>query len=138
MSYITMMKLFLTLSLILCLVQTTNGFCFYDRYTIAIYNDVKDAIYARCQSSDSDLGMSIIHIHMKIEWQFCPTPWALYFCHFYWGSKQNIFDVYNKSFRERCSDHRIVAWKANETGFWFTAALHVSFPDPWEFMYPWK
>ncbi|KAG5524852.1 hypothetical protein RHGRI_031504 [Rhododendron griersonianum] len=47
----------------------------------------------RCQSKDDDMGTRTTKYREDFHWRFVPNVWGktLYFCHFYWGSKQRVF-----------------------------------------------
>ncbi|CAN4090975.1 unnamed protein product [Withania somnifera] len=50
-----------------------------------------------CASKDDDLGDHYPTINEDFNWSFCQTVFGktLFFCHFWWGSKDKVFDVYN-------------------------------------------
>lgn len=49
-----------------------------------------------CASGDDDLGFHKITVGENYSWKFCPniSGSTLFFCHFWWNSKQVAFDVY--------------------------------------------
>ncbi|KAL6994673.1 hypothetical protein U1Q18_047411, partial [Sarracenia purpurea var. burkii] len=51
-----------------------------------------------CQSKDNDIGTHVLSTGQEFAWTFKPDilGTTLYFCHFYWGSKDTSFDVYNR------------------------------------------
>ncbi|XP_058219866.1 S-protein homolog 5-like [Rhododendron vialii] len=52
----------------------------------------------RCQSKDDDLGTHELQLSQEFSWEFQPKFFfrTLFFCHFYWGSKDRSFAVYDK------------------------------------------
>ncbi|XP_058217280.1 S-protein homolog 5-like [Rhododendron vialii] len=49
----------------------------------------------RCQSKDTDFGMHTLYEGQEFVWFFNRALTTLYFCHFYWGSKDRSFAVYD-------------------------------------------
>ncbi|KAG5527724.1 hypothetical protein RHGRI_028609 [Rhododendron griersonianum] len=83
-------------------------FCFghasssiFYKVTVHIISAVPDQptpLTVRCQSKDDDFGNHTLYYRQEFLWRFVPDFFlgrTVFFCHFYWGSKQNIFDVYN-------------------------------------------
>ncbi|KAL7177467.1 hypothetical protein ACSBR2_030764 [Camellia fascicularis] len=50
----------------------------------------------RCQSRDDDLGTHILNFGEDFQWSFRINVFytTSFFCHFWWGSKQQSFDVF--------------------------------------------
>ncbi|GFQ06871.1 hypothetical protein PHJA_002831100, partial [Phtheirospermum japonicum] len=82
----------------------------------------------RCQSKDNDLGYHTLPVNNDYHWSFCETLFGqtLFFCRFYWGSKQKVFDVFRAKYsREYNSEH---FWLAKSDGFYYaTENLTSSF-----------
>ncbi|GER25020.1 plant self-incompatibility protein S1 family [Striga asiatica] len=70
----------------------------------------------RCQSKDNDLGYHTLNFRQKYHWEFKLNFWGstLFFCHFYWNGKQQVFDVFNGR-----KDHfTVINWVVKEDGFY--------------------
>ncbi|XP_060180869.1 S-protein homolog 5-like [Lycium barbarum] len=48
-----------------------------------------------CASGDDDLGDHWLDVGTDFDWEFCANPSTLFFCHFWWGEKNQVFDVFN-------------------------------------------
>lgn len=50
-----------------------------------------------CASKNDDLGYHDLAINDDFNWSFCNAVFSqtLFFCHFWWSSKQKAFDVFN-------------------------------------------
>ncbi|OIS96907.1 hypothetical protein A4A49_60740 [Nicotiana attenuata] len=48
-----------------------------------------------CASGDDDLGYNYPALRTDFKWEFCAISNTLYFCHFWWGNKNTVFDVFN-------------------------------------------
>ncbi|KAH7834384.1 hypothetical protein Vadar_015460 [Vaccinium darrowii] len=101
---------------------------FTDRAEVHIRSDLPNntnPLYFRCQSKDTDFGMRKLNVGEEFYWKFRLQVWGrtLYFCHFYWGNRQSIFNVYDKySVRYLCaipgSDDLMCIWKVREEAFY--------------------
>lgn len=79
----------------------------------------------RCQSKNDDLGLRTLYQGQSFNWFFNPRGFidnTLFFCHFYWGSKQKIFNVYDKNIEKDYCDHvydkTYCYWEARPDGFY--------------------
>ncbi|KAM7466309.1 hypothetical protein LguiB_013871 [Lonicera macranthoides] len=69
---------------------------------IHIVNGLPDNTYSlvfRCQSKDDDLGEHQLLVGQEYYWKFHVNFFktTLFFCHFYWGDQDNVFDVFRAS-----------------------------------------
>ncbi|OIT37127.1 hypothetical protein A4A49_59295 [Nicotiana attenuata] len=48
-----------------------------------------------CASGDDDFGFNYPGLRTDFRWEFCSYHNTLYFCHFWWGNKNTVFDVFN-------------------------------------------
>ncbi|XP_071699963.1 S-protein homolog 6-like [Rutidosis leptorrhynchoides] len=122
-----------------------NG-CVMKRYTIHIQSDVNDLLL-HCQSKDDDLGNATRNAGESYDINFCLNIWrsTLYFCHFYSGSKQKVFDVYVTRFKKDPSycfrtDHDTrmdCYWSVREDGFYNPASFPPE-PDNWYKKFDWE
>ncbi|CAN4120688.1 unnamed protein product [Withania somnifera] len=68
-------------------------------YSVHILNnlpkDSKDALEIHCASGDNDLGHKFPPVGSDFNWGFCGLSNTLFFCHFWWGNYNQVFDVFN-------------------------------------------
>lgn len=64
---------------------------------VHIISRVPGPLRFRCQSGDDDLGNHTISNGQEYKWKFSPNIFrtTLFFCHFYWNSKDKSFNVYD-------------------------------------------
>ncbi|GFP95437.1 hypothetical protein PHJA_001688000 [Phtheirospermum japonicum] len=84
----------------LYLVNSNHAFDLFKKNRISIYNDLprnSKPLYVRCQSGNDDLGMRTLYPGQGFDWSFRKNVFGetLFFCHFYWESKERVFDVFN-------------------------------------------
>ncbi|KAJ9558711.1 hypothetical protein OSB04_013325 [Centaurea solstitialis] len=105
-------------------------------YAINVVNQIDgpdDKIRVRCKSKDDDIGDKTIGFQQSVDWHFCENvfgPSTLFFCHFYMGNRQQVFDVFNKSVKPQCHEkhkpeHWRCTWLVRRDGFYI---VH-RFPD---------
>ncbi|WMV48174.1 hypothetical protein MTR67_041559 [Solanum verrucosum] len=73
-----------------CVIQT--------RYEVHVINKLPAntaQLELHCASKNDDLGYHYPAINEDFNWEFCEFIITLYFCHFWWGSKDKSFDVYD-------------------------------------------
>ncbi|MFS7896107.1 putative plant self-incompatibility S1 [Helianthus anomalus] len=75
--------------------NTTKKACFFDFWTVYIYNGIKDPIIVHVQSGDDDLGNHTLTLNNNGNWSFCQTLATLYYAYFYWNSMIVVFDVFH-------------------------------------------
>lgn len=95
-----------------------------NKYTVRIDNEIpRDSIRAHCKSKDDDLGMKSLASKQHFQWSFCQNIWqtTLYFCHFYWQSKQQVFNVFNQTMGYACFFGEIAEcrWIVKPEGFYY-------------------
>ncbi|KAL8260056.1 hypothetical protein R6Q59_028009 [Mikania micrantha] len=103
--------LFIFLTTLVCIiaVAAAKGCTFSKGWTINVINNINnnDKVQVHCKSKDNDIGMKSLGFHESINWEFCENivgPSTLYFCHFYKGNQQLVFDVFNHSMRPLCHE----------------------------------
>lgn len=70
-----------------------------------IPNDQPLPLLLQCQSKDTYLGRHSLKKGEELAWHFGNNIFisnTLFFCHFYWGSKSQVFDVFNQKFLHEC------------------------------------
>ncbi|KAK4732826.1 hypothetical protein R3W88_025814 [Solanum pinnatisectum] len=93
-------------------------------YLVSIINNLKNSsvpLRIHCQSKDDNLGYHDLSYDQSFDFKFEEQIFfrTLFFCHFWWPPKQNIFDVFNN--RNRCIKHgpfhtHTCIWSANLDG----------------------
>ncbi|KAH7849424.1 hypothetical protein Vadar_017661 [Vaccinium darrowii] len=82
-------------------------------------------LQVRCQSKDTDIGMHTLYEDQEIHWHFHRKMWStLFFCHFYWNSKDRrfaVFDLRISSNHCKSEPESIMTecfWEARPDGFY--------------------
>lgn len=92
---------------------------------------------AHCKSKDNDLGMQTMNNGQSFSWKFTSNFWGttLYFCHFYWGSQNTVFDVFNQDIVDNCLNgiQFTCYYVARPDGFYFS-----SDDKSWKKIHDWK
>ncbi|XP_058202573.1 S-protein homolog 3-like [Rhododendron vialii] len=91
--------------------------------TVHIKSDVAGQLRFRCQSGNDDLGNQILSTGGYYAFNFHPSFTTEFFCHFYWNSRDKIFDVYNASITGACEHgfvHYDCYWRVSPTGFFLS------------------
>lgn len=74
---------------------------FTEKYEVHIINKLppnSPQLKVHCASKDNDFGMHYPITNEDFNWSFCGLLFSettLYFCHFWWNSKDKAFDVFN-------------------------------------------
>ncbi|KAM0017761.1 putative plant self-incompatibility S1 [Helianthus debilis subsp. tardiflorus] len=122
--------------------NTTNKVCFFDYWTVFIYNGIKDPINVHVQSGDDDLGNHTLALNNNENWSFCQTLTTLFYAHFYWNSKIAFFDVFDINTSQKyCTrwkyrKERRCFWMVKEDGFYLADHLYT-FPGGWTKLHDW-
>ncbi|KAI8527622.1 hypothetical protein RHMOL_Rhmol12G0089900 [Rhododendron molle] len=83
-------------------------------------------LYFRCQDKHHDLGMQALLFHQVFSWNFRTDIFGrtLYFCHFYWGSSNQIFDVFSLNIEyyhcQNGEGHVRCFWGVRPDGFYIS------------------
>lgn len=99
--------------------------------TVHIISGVQNTpkpLECHCQSKDDDLGVHKIKMGYEFYWVFSPNilHTTLYFCHFYWGSKNVRFDVYDTNLDNLCRKAGLIIapydcyWLVRPDGFYLS------------------
>ncbi|KAL8058891.1 hypothetical protein ABFX02_03G051400 [Erythranthe guttata] len=107
------------------LIKSANSCHWTKEYQVMIVNNIDGQpsdLTFRCQSKNDDLGSHTISPSANWNWTFCNNllKRTLYFCHFYWGSKQQDFNVFTyKLGKEECGTG-VCSWTAKSDGFYLS------------------
>ncbi|KAI3458753.1 hypothetical protein Pfo_015416 [Paulownia fortunei] len=93
------------------------------RYEVHIINNLprrSAPLKLHCASRDDDLGYHTLPINQDFHWQFCANIFntTLFFCHFWWGSKEKVFNVFDSDRRGKCDV--TCNWIAKSDGIYFS------------------
>ena len=128
-----MTRFFLPLVIVTCHLLCTQMLCeqqafqFFRSVEVHIISGVPNTpkpLRFRCQSKDDDLGEHTLNTGQEFNWKFSPNilGTTLFFCHFYWNSKDRSFAVYDDRLRDLCSDSfkSQCYWVAKPDGFYLS------------------
>lgn len=103
--------------------------CFFTKkYEVHVINKLppnSPPLQVHCASKDQELGNIILPIDEDFNWSFCEKTFTdiLYFCHFWWDSKDRSFAVYDDPIY--CVHHgpnlnilQYCKWEVREDGFY--------------------
>ncbi|XP_052206919.1 S-protein homolog 29-like [Diospyros lotus] len=115
---------------------------FFRKTAVRVFNNVSGLLIVRCQSKDDDIGVQTLRPNQNLTWRFRPHVFpanTLFFCHFYWGFKDQIFDVYNNYIDDFCT-HRhskdySCYWSVRPDGFYFSGTNYAGSYVKW---HDWK
>ncbi|KAJ9541054.1 hypothetical protein OSB04_027560 [Centaurea solstitialis] len=105
---------------------TTFACVYVPGFVLSIQNGIPDStIKVHCKAKDTDIGEHYLSYNQEFHWRFCETYFhhTLYFCHFYWGSQEQVFDVFNTTMMYTCNkdkgDNNPCDWLVQSDGFYF-------------------
>ncbi|KAL7124374.1 hypothetical protein ABFS83_14G044400 [Erythranthe nasuta] len=119
----TLMKSFLSsIVLFLYLVHMIEAVSFLRKTDVHIYNDLpknSKSLLLHCASKNDDLGNHTLYPGQEFSWSFRTNivSTTLFFCHFWWGSKQSAFDVFDSNWY---FTYDINNYMVKEDGFYFS------------------
>lgn len=75
----------------------------------------------RCQSKDNDLGYHDLAVNQMYSFKFMMNFWGttLFFCHFWWGGKQAVFNVFDFDIEGEVGALDSYVYEARPDGFYF-------------------
>ncbi|GFZ05257.1 hypothetical protein Acr_17g0008290 [Actinidia rufa] len=117
------------------------------RYEVHIVDDLNDAVNnltVHCQSGDQNIPYRYLHPHEDFYFGFNLQIFnkSLFFCHFWWAGRQQTFDVYNKSYAQKCLRHdqdtNTCYWSVRSDGFYFANYPFPPLSSYWQKVYDWQ
>ncbi|XAR62734.1 hypothetical protein NMG60_11017594 [Bertholletia excelsa] len=109
---------------ILCLPGHNSFFGDVEMNVVSRVPNTPSPSKVRCQSKDDDIGAHILLTGQRLRWEFGKTfmQATLFFCHFYWGSKQKTFIVYDSKLSFHCRNPQYcwLTWEARPEGFYLS------------------
>ena len=75
----------------------------FEPFTVSINDIGLPGLQFRCQSGDDDLGYHTLNTMEECHFSFTVDFWdnTLFFCHFYWNSKDLSFVVFDTSLQPK-------------------------------------
>ncbi|KAL7213630.1 hypothetical protein ACSBR2_016209 [Camellia fascicularis] len=118
-------------SFILLVILTFHLLCsttmsgLFPSYWVYIINNLpanSNSLQVHCQSKDNDLGMRTLQTNQEFNWFFRVNfiGTTLFFCHFYWNTKNISFAVYDSRLDSYCStalQDNYCYWSVRADGF---------------------
>ncbi|KAI3474342.1 hypothetical protein Pfo_029174 [Paulownia fortunei] len=95
-----------------------------DKYNVYVANNLglnSQPLVVHCASKDDDLGNHTLAIRQSFNWNFCESYFerTLFFCHFWWGSKNKQFNVFSSNHKKDCYNFACY-WEARVDGIYFS------------------
>ncbi|XP_071712420.1 S-protein homolog 2-like [Rutidosis leptorrhynchoides] len=108
-------------------------------YIVQVENLILNSnILVKCKSNDDDLGDRHLAYDENVNWDVCFSGTTQYSCHFYWDSKEQLIDVFNKELAQDCyydkDDNNQCYWAAMPGGLY----LYNFIKNEWVYRYDWK
>lgn len=135
---------FLVIFLGLYSIRSTYAACSLTKeYDVHIVNALPNNLTIHCASKDDDLGFHNLTDGADFTWRFCANLFGktLFFCHFWWQSKEQMFDVFNKEMAKKCSCGyqmgNLCYWNIRADGFYFSKD-YKPFPEGYVKEYEWR
>ncbi|KZV29411.1 hypothetical protein F511_18529 [Dorcoceras hygrometricum] len=80
-----------------------NNRCFLSHtFHIYVINELppNSSLLVHCASGNDDLGYHTLSPTQVFTWKFCENIFktTLFFCHLWWGDKQNSFDAFESNY----------------------------------------
>ncbi|CAN4090971.1 unnamed protein product [Withania somnifera] len=101
---------------------------FSQKYEVHVINKLAPntpQLRVHCASKNSEVGNQNLAIGEDLNWSFCEALFdrSLYFCHFWWGSKDKAFEVFNDpSYCVKNAKHvnflKYCKWEVRNDGFY--------------------
>ena len=111
-------------------------------FIVQVQNLIQDSnILVHCKSKDDDIGDHYLSFNDEFNWKFCENfgQTTLFFCHFYWGSMEQVFNVFDDDMYFMCigehdQSYYSCNWSAMADGFY----LYDFNSTTWMKQYDWK
>ncbi|TMW81236.1 hypothetical protein EJD97_010970 [Solanum chilense] len=104
-------------------------------FEVHIINDLPDnsiPLWIHCKSKTHDFENRLLKVDDDFTFKFKLNLFEtnLYFSHFWWGKKQNVFDVFNRNLKDYCGNPeaklRTCYWKVQEDGFYLGSNIDIT------------
>ncbi|KAI3469982.1 hypothetical protein Pfo_026645 [Paulownia fortunei] len=105
-------------------VHEIKAFKFLGKHNINIYSDLpknSSSLILHCASKDDDIGKHILYPGQVFSWHFRNNFFAttLFFCHFWWGSKQKSIVVFKGNW-DRDNYYHTYSYSVNSDGIYLS------------------
>lgn len=107
----------------LFLLDFVNGCFLTKKHSVYVVNNLPPnsaPLKIHCASKNDDIGNHVLYANQDFYWDFCENffPGTLFFCHFWWGSKEKAFEAYNQG-KYGSTAHQYW-WIAKSDGIYFS------------------
>lgn len=131
----------LVLLIHLCILKATESCHWTKGYEIVIVNNVFEKpleLTFHCASGNDELGNHTIPPLTHWNWSFCESILknTVFFCRFWWGSKQQSFEVFNHKLGKQECGSGTCRWTSRSDGFYLSDGTSTSTPGVK--MYDWQ
>ncbi|KAL7213629.1 hypothetical protein ACSBR2_016208 [Camellia fascicularis] len=100
----------------------------FPSYWVYIINNLSfnsNPLRVRCQSKDNDLGLRKLQTSQEFNWFFRDNfiGTTLFFCHFYWNTKNTSFGVYDgrlDPYYSTALQDNYCCWSVRSDGFYLS------------------
>ena len=122
---------------------TSVDSCFLlTRWHVFVINDISEDITVRIRSKDDDLGTHTLPFNGSYDWTFCDTGRTLFYSGFWWGSKYQTLNLFDRDTWKKCAngsfDSQFCYWLVRPEGF-YTSPQNNPYPDgSWHFEKKWS
>ena len=139
----TMKKILLLFLFVqICLVSEfvfVNGCFLTAKHHIHILSNLPSnspQLKVHCASGDDDLGDHVLYPNQDYQWSFCADflPTTLYFCHFWWGKKNQAFEVFHEKLTKLITHESV--WIPKSDGIYFSN--HTRYINQAQKKYDWN
>ncbi|KAJ0631553.1 putative plant self-incompatibility S1 [Helianthus annuus] len=138
-----MHKFFPFLILFSLIVSITHGCFLTVPWSVYILSNIPGDIVAHIKSGDDDLGNHTIPFKGNYNWSFCSRGdnRTLFYGYFWWGSKFQSLDLFNKELEKFCSLNKAgrqdCYWWVRPDGFYVFPFNNTFSEFYWKFIKPW-
>lgn len=112
---------------------------FLAKYTIYVANLLPPntpELRAHCASKNKEIWNSTIALNQNIQWNFCNSFFkrTMFFCHFFWGSNEASFEVFNSKTSDLCTAE-VCYWEVRGDGLYLSGSYP---PTNFKKMHDWS
>ncbi|XP_052181952.1 S-protein homolog 5-like [Diospyros lotus] len=115
-------------------------------WAVHVTNNIPaDQVKVRCKTKDDDFGLKgnqTLLPGYELWWRFSNNGLSqntVFFCNFYWGSKDQVFNVFDSDISRHCTSKHAVDdscyWSIRRDGFYFSGTNETGSYEKW---HDWK
>ena len=135
----------LSIFILIIFIEAVNfASAFVTGYTIHIINSLSNndvPLFVQCESKDATLEKKYLKVgeDLSLSLRGNDVDTTRYYCHYWWGSKNQFFDVFNKDISHDCgkiSENNFECfWEVQDDGFYFGGH---NFPGSYSERFAWN